>query len=439
MQRPRSIGLLALAPCLVVAVVAGCTTKLAETPTIMVGEAGRAEYAKLTKEQQTSTLDVLYFTDRERECVGPRGPEYGYGRSRTIAFGTATVGFNPQMSWDELVEVSTTAEREREYIVELRSVAQYGQFSRLAPWLAVVDDRFEVQAQFKKNVEVEEARFRRLVSARLAAAAAKDVYVYVHGFNNSFEEAIFRLGMVWHLGGRPGVPIAYTWPAGMGGPLGYFYDRESGDFTIPHLKRFLRSLAAVPGIERLHLVAHSRGCEVLSTAIRELNIDSLARGKELRDEFHIETVVLAAPDFDCDVFSERFASENLVATAKRTVIYFSPDDSALSLASFLFSRNRVGTLQKEDFDPEILALLAKLPTLEFIDCKVSGGYSSHTYVFDDPAVLSDLTSLLRDHKAAGAENGRPLRAPEDGIWLLDESYLRPRVPAKKKAPVDPQE
>ena len=67
---------------------------------------------------------------------------------------------------------------------------------------------------------------------------------------------------LWHFLGRQGVPILYTWPAGFGGLRGYTRDRESGGFTIFHLKQFLRLLASTPELEELNIIAHSRGTDV---------------------------------------------------------------------------------------------------------------------------------------------------------------------------------
>jgi hypothetical protein len=53
------------------------------------------------------------------------------------------------------------------------------------------------------------------------------------------------------------------------------------------------------------------------------------------------------------------------------------------------------------------------------------GYTTHAYVFQHPAALSDLIRVMRDGARPGAQNGRPLKRTEDGsIWILDNDYLR---------------
>jgi hypothetical protein len=57
---------------------------------------------------------------------------------------------------------------------------------------------------------------------------------------------------------------------------------------------------------------------------------------------------------------------------------------------------------------------------------VSGFSTSHDYAFAHPAVVSDIFLLLRDGKAPGAANGRPLRVPAEGVWEITNDY--PQAP-----------
>src|SRR5262249_42569188 len=151
--------------------------------------------------------------------------------------------------------------------------------------------------------------FQESLQNRLAQSPLKDVYIFVHGFNNTFDDAVFRAAEVWHFMGRVGVPIAYTWPAGLGGIRGYAYDRESGEFTVGHLREFIRSVATCPGVERVHLVAHSLGVHVTISALLELHLIYAAQGKSTKCELKLENLVLAAPDVDEELFMQRFVGE----------------------------------------------------------------------------------------------------------------------------------
>ena len=191
-----------------------------------------------------------------------------------------------------------------------------------------------------------------------------------------------------------------------------------------HLKQFLRTVAACPEVERVHLVAHSRGTDVAISALRELHIEYQAKNLATKDELKLANLVLAAPDLDEEVFMQRFAAENLLTATGRTTIYTSQGDKAIEVADVIFgSRRRLGRLGPRDFSPLARKMLAGLPNLQIIDCKVSKFSDGHNYIFAHPAALSDLIIVLRDRRDPGALHGRPLQQPVEGIWELDNAYL----------------
>jgi esterase/lipase superfamily enzyme len=403
----------------------GCHRYLVATPNLLQHTDAQQVYAACPPDCRTPEAAVLYATDRA--VVVPSGPQpaYGYGRANSLAFGVANVSLNPNPSWQELTQESTNPNRRREYELKLASVREDGRIKPSfdhawtnAPAAAIAqtaakDDRGGVN------------QFHELLRGRLAQTTHKDVFIFVHGFNNTFEDAVFRAAEVWHFMGRVGVPIAYTWPAGLGGLRGYAYDRESGEFTVSHLRRFIQNVADCPDVERVHLIGHSRGCDVTISALRELHLIITAQGKTTQRELKLENLVLAAPDVDEEVFMQRAVGENLLQAARRTTIYASQHDKAIELTDIIFaSRRRLGTLAVKDFSPKVKQGLAKLPNVQFIECKVTGVFLSHSYVFTHPAALSDLILVLRERRPPGAENGRPLQQPAEGIWELTDDYLK---------------
>jgi esterase/lipase superfamily enzyme len=370
---------------------------------------------------------VLYATDRAIVERSKTFPTYGHGRANSLAFGVADVSLDPKPSWKELIRESTQAKRGRAYELQLAGVREAGRIQPLIEQVieqATATGRGQTITQASARHDRNEVHlFHELLRGRLDQTAHKDVYIYVHGFNNTFEDAVFRAAEIWHFMGRIGVPIAYTWPAGLGGIRGYAYDRESSEFTVAHLRRFIQTVAQCPGVERVHLVAHSLGVHVTISALCELHLIYAAQGNSTQRELKLENLVLAAPDVDEDLFLQRFIGENLLQAARRTTIYASQYDRAIELSDIVFaSRRRLGTLAVKDFSPKMKQGLAKLPNVQFIECKVSGCMISHSYVFTHPAVLSDLILVLRDRRDPGAANGRPLRQPAEGIWELTEDY-----------------
>jgi esterase/lipase superfamily enzyme len=407
-------------------VVAACASreKLPPTPHVLRDGTGSQRLAELPPELRTTDMEILYVTDRSEVGRSERGPEYGYGRATAMAFGTATVSLAPAPSWDELVRLSGQGEEHPGFLLDMTRVEQEGEVVLTPQSLEVVEGRLRRTRDSFAELEKAKAAFLNMVKARLDRTRSKDVYLYVHGFNNTFYDAVARSAILWHSISRQGVFIAYTWPAGYGGPFGYFYDRESGEFTIFHLREMIKVLVELPELERLHIIAHSRGTDVATTALRELNIALRAQDKDPRKALKLETLMLAAPDLDLEVFSQRFWLENLGSVAKRTVVYFSSEDDAIGLSNWLFgSKTRIGTLSQIPFSPAQIKLIEQMPQIQLVECKVSGFGSSHAYVFGNPAAMSDVVAVLRDRHDIGPGQGRPLESRGNGTWLLTNDYF----------------
>ena len=280
----------------------------------------------------------------------------------------------------------------------------------------------EAQAVYEHAAE----QVRQEIRQRLALTQRKAAYVYVHGYNNTFEDGALVVAEFWHFLGRQGVPILYTWPAGIGGLRGYTYDRESGEFTLFHLKQFLRILASIPELEQLHLIAHSRGTDVLTSALRELYIETQASGKSFRTVYNIKNVVLAAADLDLEVVTQRLAAEYVGLGTERTTIYVSEVDKAIGFSGCLFlSFRRMGQLRPEDLSDEQRIHLERIARTQLIDARVPTGFIGHAYFYRHPAVSADLILLLRDDLEPGSP-GRPLRKRGANFWQITPDY--PGVP-----------
>ncbi len=402
----------------------GCHRYLVATPNLLHGQDARAVFAKVSKEGQVPDAAVVYATDRADDGESKDRPTYGYRRSTALAFGVAQVRLNPSPSWEELIEASTRPTRAREFELRLASAKETGQIQPIIEKAILESNGSDITRVLAEQIVAQRSQFQAMLGNRLAQTNHKDVFIYIHGFNNSFEDAVFRSAEIWHFMGRVGVPIAYSWPAGLGGIRGYAYDRESGEFTVTHLRRFLKMVAETPEVERVHLIAHSRGSDVVISALRELHLSYRAARMSTQQQLKLENLVLAAPDVDEDVFMQRFVGENLLQAAKRTTIYASEHDRAIELSDLVFAnRRRLGVLTSKDFTPKMKRALAKLPNVQFIECKVSGLSTTHNYVFTHPAALSDLILVLRDRRDPGAANGRPLRQPAEGVWELTDDYL----------------
>ena len=228
-----------------------------------------------------ASIDLLYVTDRAPGTEAAKTLPYSAERSHSMAFGSVTVEFGEGVPWDTLVAQSTLSERSVPLDLKLGPTKELGRFPEI-PYGVEPSPTGLVRAPAAMDAhEKAAAMLQGEVARRLAAAPRKEVVMFVHGYANTFQDASFTMGELCHFLGREFVCAIFTWPAGgsRGLFMGYNVDRESGEFAVHHLKQALRLIADTPGVEKLHLLAHSRGTDVMVTALRELEIEAYMGGR----------------------------------------------------------------------------------------------------------------------------------------------------------------
>ncbi len=383
-------------------------------------------FADVPPALQGDEVQVLYVTDRAPEKESPGHTEYGYDRSRSAAFGEAVVRIGNGLSWDDLVQASRATKRSKKLELKVTSTREVARFGKTPPTLVITDA--QMASREKPPVDPAQAeaerRFKEELATRLAQTPRKDVFIFVHGFNNTFEDGMVTTAELWHFLGREGVPICYTWPAGMGA-FAYIYTLASTDFTIYHLKQTLRLIASCPEVEKVHIIAHSRGTQVTTDTVRELHLEIRGTG-DTQKTLKLGTVVLAAADIDLDVAIARNATERIGRAAERSALYISSHDEALGLSQWLFGGRRLGEVDLKLFDKTEIAALRSSQRLQLIDARVKKrGAHGHSYFHANPAVSSDLVLLMRYQLLPGAEHGRPLGVSTEGFWVVGDDYPGP--------------
>ncbi|MEE8154092.1 MAG: alpha/beta hydrolase [Phycisphaerales bacterium] len=425
-QSARGHSLCAILLGLSLVILVGCSSKtyLMPTPTVYT-HPDWDPFANVPPSLQSDEVSVLYVTDRVPEEQTENHWEYGYQRSRSAAFGEAVVQIGDGLSWDDLVEASRARMRSRELELNVTATRELARFAKTPPILALTDAQLaspELVPVDPAQVQAEaERRFKEDIAARLARTPRKEVFIYVHGFNNSLDDAVLTTAELWHFLGREGVPICYTWPAGVGLFKAYQYTLASTQFTIYHFKQMLRLIASCPEVEKVHIIAHSRGTAVTTDAIRELHLE--IRGTaDTKKVLKLGTVVLAAADLDLDVVIQRLSTERIGRAVEHTAIYISSEDKALGFSAWLFGGGRLGDIDFKLFAPEEIAALRGSRRVQFIDARVKKLGLGHSYFYANPAVSSDIVLLLRYQFLPGAEYGRPLGVTDVGLWVVDDDY-----------------
>ncbi len=411
----------------------GCATERVLMPTPNVYASGHEQpFADtLDDELRTAQVQIAYATDRSAETRPDGRLDYGIGRSFSLAVGLATVEIGGDATWEQLAEDASSGIRENTLFLQIPSVIEIARTPNWPLPYTVVDGLPVVDADVQRELQKAATALQEKLRGRLARSSRKEILLYVHGVANTFDEALYTTAELWHYLGREFVPVAYTWPAGHSGPLrGYTYDRESSEFTVFHFKRFLDWLSRLPEVEGIHIIAHSRGTDVVATGIRELLIEARARGEPLHERYKLRNVVLAAPDINLSVMLMRTASEFFAAGVRRLTMYTSPNDKAIGIAEFLFGgglrlgsadyQNTRAVLQGTSY--ERFESDGTLMTLIQYAGEHGGAYG-HDYFRTNPAVASDLVLTVRYGRDPGAENGRPLKQDGGFFWRIGDDYL----------------
>ncbi len=176
----------------------------------------------------------------------------------------------------------------------------------------------------------------KLVQDQLRHAPKRQVLVFVHGFNNRFEDAVYRFAQIVHDSGTQAVPVLFTWPS-QGSVLAYGYDKESSTYSRNQLESVLRGLANDPNVGEVSVLAHSMGNWLLLESLRQMAI------RDGRIHPKIKNVLLAAPDVDVDIAREQIADMGPVRP--NFALFVSRKDKALALSKDVWgSSARLGAI-----------------------------------------------------------------------------------------------
>ncbi|MBA2126879.1 hypothetical protein DLM45_11710 [Hyphomicrobium methylovorum] len=329
-------------------------------PAASIGAAGGAA----TAESKTyDVVPVFYGTDRAVEA-DPKRLQFGSERGHKLQLGRALV---------TVPLIHKVPHIERPWVIEI-------------PYFKVkVYEEAEDPAKhftLQEIASLTEEQMLALVKERLAKATAyKDhAFVFVHGFNTSFDSALYRTAQIAYDLKFDGAPFLYSWPSG-GKVASYTYDRGSVEQAEPSLAEFLKLVIQKSGAKSISLIAHSMGNELLLRVLERLR-------PEVPKGVVISQVILAAPDVDRDKFN--IIAREITSFAKGVTLYAASNDRALGYsARFWGGVPRAGDVPKSG-----PLIIPGVDTIDVTAVSTDALGLNHSGYAENPTLLDDVKALV---------------------------------------------
>lgn len=252
-----------------------------------------------------------------------------------------------------------------------------------------------------KNVIASKDKFFTDVAASVKQSSGSNTFLFVHGYNVSFEDAARRTAQITYDLGFDGAPVFYSWPSQDTTPA-YTVDEQNIEWAQANLRNFLDDFFTRSDAQNVYLIAHSMGNRALTRAVTSL----LTEKPVLRNR--LKEVILTAPDIDADVFKRDIAPA-LTATGRPVTLYTSSEDLALKASKKVHGYPRAGDSGQG---------LVVVPGIETIDATfVDTSLLGHSYFAEERSVISDMFYLIRNDQRAAQRFGlRPVDTQVGRYW-----------------------
>jgi len=229
-----------------------------------------------------------------------------------------------------------------------------------------------------KSVErLDRDPFYEQVGLRLASSGAKEVAVFIHGYNTSFEYAARQAAQIADDTKLDGAAILYSWPS-KNRLLAYTEDEDTVQWTAFHLRAFLDELAQRSHASKIHLIAHSMGNRALTSALQ------MIASREPAQAPPFDQVVMAAPDVGADTFT--LMAGAIKGAGRRMTLYASKNDDALLLSGFIHGATRAG---------QDSGYLMVAPGIDTVDASaIRTDFLGHTYFDQSGSIIDDINKLF---------------------------------------------
>lgn len=232
-------------------------------------------------------------------------------------------------------------------------------------------------------------------------------FIFVHGFNSSFEAAVKRAAMVSFDLDFDGPAFVFAWSS-QSKAWRYRSDRQRARLAVPFLVETLQRIGQLLPVMRLNIIAHSTGAEIAVNAVDALWKERAHAAPPLMGE-----LVLAHADVKPATLARTLPSISAVGLGVTS--YSSREDKAMSLSRWLRgAAKRVGSHP------------ARLPGVDCIDVTGLGVKRdlNHNVFVRNRMVFGDIARLLSTGKRPPDERSKHFARVTDSAgthWIYRPS------------------
>lgn len=256
------------------------------------------------------------------------------------------------------------------------------------------------------NIELaDKIKFTNMLQEKIGKSDQKDILLFIHGFNVNFQEAMLRTAQLGYDLNFKGAVTAFSWPSA-GSVSGYLADTDTARLSSNYLCDFIKILLCSGGVQKLHIIAHSMGNVVLTTALVQL------KNEGVFPNAIINQIILAAPDLDKDIFINQvmpYINRNFGLT-----LYASDKDKALISSKKI----RKGFTRLGEGGDNVVVL----DGLDTVDAsRVDTSLLGHGYFADTQPLLNDIHMTLSGLPPSGRILDSKIKVVEGATksyWLI---------------------
>jgi esterase/lipase superfamily enzyme len=232
--------------------------------------------------------------------------------------------------------------------------------------------------------------FSAALTTAAKATRRSTAMIFVHGFNNRFDDAAYRLAQIVQDSKAPVIPVLFSWPSkAVVGLDAYKADREIADQSSSPLDQLIDTVALNPNVKVITVLCHSMGCLPALDALRSRSMRTGKIGAKVKN------VLLVAPDVDAIGFQEQM--QQMGNARPRFALFLSQDDHALKISkSIAGGATRLGDVNADE-EP-YKSVFGREKILVFDLTHLEG--SAHSRAFDS---VTSVMGMIERRLAAGQD------------------------------------